>query len=210
MRAHQRRWPASLAVVAVIALEFLLPAQVVPPWWPVLFALEVLLLLPLIAANPVRLTRDHPVLRWFGVGLSVLLLAANAARLAQLVLVLLHHQAITAAELVGAGAIIWTTNVVAVAVAYWELDRGGAFARDPAQDREQREIDLLFPQLAGDQRDWQPSFVDYLFVAFTSATAFSPTDTMPLTARAKLLMMAAATVSLVTIAGVAARAVSIV
>ena len=211
--AHQRRWPASVAVVVVIGLEFGLPDQVVPPWWPVLFAFEVLLLVPLVAANPVKLTRDQGWIRGFGIGLVVLLLAGNAARLVQLLIVLFDKRQLNAVELLSAGALIWIVNVVATAIAYWELDRDGPFARDPRHERSIGDVDLLFPQLTGvpgvDPDSWRPSFLDYVFVGFTAATAFSPTDVLPLTGRAKLLMMAASTVSLVTVAGVAARAVNV-
>ncbi|TDP97410.1 hypothetical protein [Labedaea rhizosphaerae] len=211
--AHQRRWPASVAVIVIILLEFGLPDQIVPPWWPVLFAFEVLLLVPLVATNPIRLTRDQTWIRYVGISLALLLLAGNAARLGQLLFVLFDKRALSAVELLSAGLLIWVTNVVATAIAYWELDRGGPFARDPRHERAMGAIDLLFPQLTGvpgvDPERWRPSFLDYLFVAFTAATAFSPTDVLPLTGRAKLLMMTASTVSLVTVAGVAARAVNV-
>lgn len=213
MNAHQRRWPASLAVAAIIGLQFAAPQQIVPSWWPVLVAIEMLLLIPLVATNPVSLTRDHPLLRASAVTLAVLLLVANAVRLGQLVAVVLRERPLSPAALIGAAVLIWTTNVVASAVAFWELDRGGPFARDPRHRREEQTPDLLFPQMTGvpgwDPASWRPSFVDYMFVAFTSATAFSPTDTMPMTPRAKVLMMAVGSVSLATIAIVAARAVNV-
>lgn len=213
MEAHQRRWPATLAVLVVIALQFLLPDQLRPPWWPAVVAVEVLMLAPLVATNPVGLRRDHPALRVVGIVLAVTLLVVNATRLAEFIVLLFDGGRLTARELVGIGLLAWSTNVVATAVLYWELDRGGPFARDPRHDRDDGEIDLLFPQQTGvpgvDAAAWRPSFVDYLFVAFTSATAFSPTDAMPLTGRAKLLMGFAASVSLITIAGVAARAVNV-
>ena len=213
MRAHERRWPASLAVAVIVGLQFAAPDQIEPSWWPALVLVEVLLLIPLVATNPVSLDRDHPLLRALAVGLSVLLLAVNAARLVQLFLAMTRHDRITAPNLLGSGALIWSTNVVATAVVFWELDRGGPFARDPRHRRRETPADLLFPQMTGipgiDPKAWRPSFVDYLFVAFTTATAFSPTDTMPLTGRLKILMMIAASVSLATIALVAARAVNI-
>ena len=133
--------------------------------------------------------------------------------LVALFLVMVRNEKLTAAALIGSGALIWSTNIVAVAVAFWELDRGGPFARDPRHARDEQPPDLLFPQMTGvpgwDPATWRPSFVDYLFVAFTTATAFSPTDTMPMSGRAKLLMLVAASVSLATIAIVAARAVNI-
>jgi hypothetical protein len=210
---HERRWPATIAVALIIGLQFAAPDQIEPDWWPALVAVEVALLVPLVATNPVSLNRDHPLLRAFAVGLAALLLAVNAFRLIQLFIVMVGKQDLSAAALIGSGALIWSTNVVASAVVFWELDRGGPFARDPRHQRQEQEVDLLFPQMTGipgiDPAAWRPSFVDYLFVAFTTATAFSPTDTMPLTSRPKILMMVAASVSLATIAVVAARAVNI-
>jgi hypothetical protein len=209
---HTRRWPASVAVVAVIALQLRLPEQVVPPWWPALVAVEVLLLVPLVVANPLHLRYDPPWHRLLGAGLAAVLLAVNAARLVQLVLAVLGGDKATPGELIGGGALIWLTNVVATAIALWELDRGGPFARDPGMDREMARPDLMFPQMQGapgwDANTWRPGFLDYFFVAFTAATAFSPTDTMPLSGRAKLVFILAASVSLLSIAVVAARAVN--
>jgi hypothetical protein len=173
----------------------------------------VLLLVPLVATNPVSLNRDHPALRASAVALSVLVLTANAGRLVQLFIAMVHNDKLEPAPLIGSGALIWSTNTVAVAVAFWELDRGGPFARDPRHARGEQPPDLLFPQMTGvpgwDPASWLPSFVDYMFVAFTTATAFSPTDTMPMSGRAKMLMILASSVSLATIAIVAARAVNI-
>jgi hypothetical protein len=202
-----------VAVAVVIGLQFAAPHQIEPSWWPALVSVEVLLLVPLVAANPVSLDRDHPVLRIVAVGLAGLLMLVNAVRLVQLFVAMVGKEPFSAGDLIGSGALIWSTNIVATAVLFWELDRGGPFARDPRHERQERPADLLFPQMTGvpdiDPKAWRPSFVDYLFVAFTMATAFSPTDTMPLTGRLKILMMVAASVSLATIAIVAARAVNI-
>lgn len=107
---------------------------------------------------------------------------------------------------------MWLTNVVVFALAYWETDRGGPLGRAGARPAPPYP-DLWFPQ-DGDARDasrvgWEPRFADYLFVSVTASTAFSPTDTMPLTGRAKLLMGGQGLISLLTIALVAARAVNI-
>jgi hypothetical protein len=99
--------------------------------------------------------------------------------------------------------------VIVFGLWYWELDRGGPSAR---HDPHHREPDFLFPQMAtpGAARpDWAPGFLDYLYVSFTNATAFSPTDTMPLTPLAKGLMGVQSAASLLTVALVAARAVNI-
>ena len=104
---------------------------------------------------------------------------------------------------------IWFTNVLVFGLWYWELDRGGPGERCASRHREP---DFLFPQMANPGAatfDWHPSFVDYLYVSFTNATAFSPTDTMPLTEWAKVLMMIQSLASLITVALVAARAVNI-
>jgi uncharacterized membrane protein len=107
------------------------------------------------------------------------------------------------------GAAIWATNVIVFGLWYWEFDRGGAIER-AAGDRQYP--DLLFPQMTSPDLappDWEPGFVDYLYVSFTNATAFSPTDVLPMTRWAKLTMMTQSAISVVTLALVIARAVNI-
>lgn len=102
---------------------------------------------------------------------------------------------------------IWATNVIAFALWYWSIDRGGAASKGLMDVDED---DFLFPQMTiAAYEHWSPGFTDYLYLSFTNATAFSPTDTMPLSERAKLLMMAKSGISLLTLALVAARAVNI-
>lgn len=104
---------------------------------------------------------------------------------------------------------VWLTNVLVFALWYWELDRGGPRVRGLP---EHREPDFLFPRMSTPgcaPTHWAPHFADYLYVSFTNATAFSPTDTMPLTRGARMLMLIQALASLLTIALVAARAVNI-
>jgi uncharacterized membrane protein len=114
----------------------------------------------------------------------------------------------TAAELLRNGAAIWLINVLTFAVWYWELDRGGALERAAGTDPYP---DFLFPQMTAPgmvPRDWRPQFADYLYLAFTNATAFSPTDTLPLSRWAKLTMLLQSAISLVTAALVIAKAVN--
>ena len=113
-----------------------------------------------------------------------------------------------AVELLLGGGEIWFTNVIVFGLWFWEYDRGGPGSR--AQGLVDTP-DLLFPQMTDDRlgRDWEPEFFDYLFVSYTNATAFSPTDTLPLSRWAKLLFMAQSAISLVTVALIAARAVNI-
>ncbi len=181
-----------------------------PKW--VLPALELALLAPVALANPVGLSRDSAFLRRAALALAAVLSLANAAHLVALISVLLAGSRSDPRLLVQAAVLIWVTNVAAAALALWETDAGGPLARDPAHPRPSRRPDLLFPQMTGapgwDAASWCPTFADYLFVAFTAATAFSPTDTLPLSVRAKVLIALTASVSLVTIAGITARAVN--
>jgi hypothetical protein len=211
-REHERRWPASLAVLTVMGLQLVLPAEVSsPPWWLVP-ALELALLLPIVATNPVRLSKETAWLRLTALTLVAALAAANILHLVRLVVVLTSGVNVDPRLPLLAALLIWTTNVVTAALALWEIDGGGPYARSLGHHLEHERPDLLFPQTTGipgwDATDWHPAFIDYLFVAFTAATAFSPTDTLPLSARAKLLITATAAVSLLTIAVVAARAVN--
>jgi hypothetical protein len=210
---HQRRWPASLTVLVVLGLQLALPSQVtVGPRW-LLPALEGALLVPLVIGNPIRLTRDVAGLRAVAIALAATVMVANAAVLLRLIMLVTSGTKTDPQTLVHAAVLIWVTNLAAVAVALWEIDRGGPFARDPRHHREASRPDLLFPQMSGapgwDANKWYPAFGDYLFVAFTAATAFSPTDTMPLSPRAKLIVAIGSMVSLLTVAVVAARAVNI-
>ncbi|HEY3559147.1 MAG TPA: hypothetical protein VGL05_16870 [Kribbella sp.] len=209
---HTRRWPASLAVFAVIVLQLLVPTQItVLPRW-LMPALGLGLLVPLVWMNPLHLHRDEPWLRSVEVVLVAVLVAVNAFYLAGMIFFLNNGDANEGGVLVKSALLIWVTNVVAFAVWYWEVDRGGPFARAPEHEREAERADLLFPQMTVDLpgwKGWLPGFTDYLYVAFTNATAFSPTDTMPLTSRTKVLMGVQSAISLLTIAIIAARAVNV-
>ncbi|HEX6325729.1 MAG TPA: hypothetical protein VFZ72_04100 [Jiangellaceae bacterium] len=211
--AHTRRWPASAAVITALAFQLVVPVEVAPePRW-LIPACEAALLLPLVWTSPHHLRRDSPWLRRIALGLVATLAIANAGYLARLVEYVVIGQG-GGRILVQAALLIWVTNIVAFAVWFWEIDRGGPFARAPEHFRPARRPDLLFPQMATqpigwDRRQWLPGFIDYLFVAFTTATTFGPTDTMPLSTPAKSLTIAEAGVSLLTLAIVVARAANI-
>jgi hypothetical protein len=210
---HQRRWPASLTVLVALGLQLALPGEVTAgPRW--LFpALEAALLVPVVIGNPIKLKNDATALRVVAIALVAAVALANAVHLFRLISFLLSGTKTDAKVLVLAAALIWVTNLAAVALVFWEVDRGGPFARDPRHKQTPGRPDLLFPQMTGvpgwDANRWYPAFSDYLFVALTTATAFSPTDTMPLSPRAKLVMGAGSIVSLLTIAVLAARAVNV-
>ncbi|MBC5806375.1 MAG: hypothetical protein DLM53_12040 [Candidatus Eremiobacter antarcticus] len=204
------RWPASIAVAVALFFQATLPPRLVlgPQWFiPVL---ELALLLPLSIVAPRRVAGEHNWLRRGALALIAIINVANAGSLALLVHYLLQPGSkATASQLLFASAEIWLTNVIVFALWYWELDRGGPDER--ASDRH-RQPDFLFPQMGNPgcaPTGWSPMFVDYLYVAFVNAMAFSPGDTMPLTRWAKLLMMAQALTSLLTVALVAARAVGL-
>jgi hypothetical protein len=209
---HTRRWPASLAVIVALGLQLAVPAELMDtPRW-VMPAIGAALLIPLVWTNPFHLRRDEVWLRWLELVLLAVLVVVNAVYLAGLIVLLASGDPADGKVLVRAALLIWVTNVVAFALWYWEIDRGGPFARMPEHEHELERADLLFPQMTVDLPGWErwlPGFTDYLFVAFTAATAFSPTDTMPLTARAKTLMGIQSAISLLTIAVVAARAVNV-
>lgn len=140
--------------------------------------------------------------------LIALITVANVVSLTELIHALLYRSVGGGRFLVYASVPIWLTNVIVFGLWYWELDRGGPAAR---QQSHHRQPDFLFPQMStpGSAPGWVPDFLDYLYTSFTNATAFSPTDTMPLTAWAKLLMMLQSLASLVTVAVVISRAVNI-
>lgn len=213
------RWPATLAVLAACVLYLLLPERLQAPLGPrslwtlekwIMPALELALLLPLSIAAPYRRPGEVRWQQLTAVALIAVINLANLASLALLVESLLGGEwKHSGTELLLSSGSIWLTNVIVFGLWYWELDRGGPDERsDPAH----RAPDFLFPQMTTPgcaAEEWVPGVVDYLYVAFTNATAFSPTDTMPLTRTAKALMAVQSLISLLTIALVAARAVNI-
>jgi len=204
------RWPASAAVLLMIVLQLRLPGELSPIGRWVLPVMELVVLAVLVVANPRRIDRGSPLLRWLGLGLIGVASLANAWSVVLLINdLVLGTNGEEPVTLLATGANIWITNVIIFAVWYWELDRGGPAARAAGTDPHP---DFLFPQMSdslGIYREWEPQFTDYAFVSFTNATAFSPTDTMPMSRWAKLAMMLQAAVSLVTAALVIARAVNI-
>jgi hypothetical protein len=197
--------------VGVVVAQLLLPGSLVPgPNW-LLPAVEGLLVGGLVAADPSRLTAESKDLRLLALTVIGLVGLVNATSLILLLRRLIHGGFSDGATLLGAAAGVWLTNVVVFGLLYWELDRGGPLGRVGARTAPSYP-DLLFPQDTAPKTadpGWRPAFPDYLFVSLTSSTAFSPTDTMPLTHRAKLLMGSQALVSLLTVGLVAARAVNV-
>ncbi len=203
------RWPASLGILAMIALQLALPDRLSPVNRALLPAIELALLVVLVAANPRRIERTSRRLRALSLALIGVASLANAWSVAHLVASLVQGSTgNSAGPLLATGANVWLTNVLVFALWYWELDRGGPAARAVAADLDP---DFLFPQMATPEThvEWEPQFLDYLYVAFTNAAAFSPTDTMPLSRGAKAAMMLQEAVSLITAGLVIARAVNV-
>jgi hypothetical protein len=204
-------WGPQLVILAAILLDLSLSRKVSlinPPW--VLPGLEGVALIALALASPHPRLRHTPLRRRLSLVIIGVVSAANSVSLVLLCVALLHHHAENGAALLGSGLVLWATNVLLFGVWYWLLDRGGPAARagdDPDPP------DFLFVQMS--QPDyappgWRPRLVDYLYTSFTNATAFSPTDTMPLTATAKWMMAAQSLTALVTVGLVVARAVNII
>jgi hypothetical protein len=204
----EHRFPAALALFAAIVLQLSLPSSLVlKPWW-LLPSVELVLLISLMAVNP-RRVRQSRALRVTGLSMCAIVSLANGVSCALLVKALTTGvPAMPGKDLLTAGAAVWLTNVIVFSLWYWELDRGGPAERAAGT---YAHTDFLFVQMTSPhtaQPEWEPTFFDYLFTAFTNATSFSPTDTMPLTLWAKATMMLQEMISIVTLALVVARAVS--
>ena len=204
------RFAVSIGVLAAIALEASLPDRVAHGQRWATAAVAVLLLVGILAANPRRLDRRSMTLRGFMLLLVALLSAGNMASGARLIIDLVNGEGIRdPGKLLLTGASIWLTNVIVFALWYWEFDRGGPVARALAP---RPNADFLFPQMVSPEvapTDWKAGFTDYFYTSFTNATAFSPTDVMPLSHWAKLTMLVQSAMSLLLAALVIARAVNI-
>jgi hypothetical protein len=205
------RWHVAIAMLAAIGLQLPLPGRLVlfQPTW-IMPVVQGALFVTLTALNPRRINRESRALRFLSLTFCAILSLANAWSAARLVIELVNGTAGSkAASLLISGAVIWLTNIIVFALWYWEFDRGGPVARANATHMYP---DFQFVQMTS--RDlapphWEPMFGDYLYLAFTNATAFSPTDVMPLSRWAKGAMALQSMVSIVTVALVVARAVNI-
>ena len=206
----ESRVAVSVAMAIAIVLLAVLPNRVAnhPRW--LIPGLAALLLVIVIIVNPIRVDARARRLRPIAFALLAVVSLGNAVSAGRLIVDLVNASGIRRPEtLLLTGAVIWATNMIVFAVWYWEFDRGGPAARAEARDPYP---DFLFPQMSDPQfapPGWEPNFVDYLYLSFTNATAFSPTDTMPLATWAKLTMLGQAAVSILTLALVIARAVNI-
>ena len=202
-------WQAQLAVLFALLLHLLLPERLtLGPRW-LLPSIEAVLLVGLAISTPYRHHTQSPARRRLSIGLIALVTAANFTALGLLVHLLLERNTAAGRDLIIAAGQIWLTNVAVFALWFWEVDRGGPHMRTKS---EPQVPDFLFPQMTVPELplgDWRPGFMDYLYVAFTNASAFSPTDAMPLSVQVKGLMLIEAMASFLTVGLIAARAVNI-
>lgn len=214
----EHRWPVLIGISAAIALNALMPPQVqfLPTWiLPTIFSL---LVIPLVIANPRHLSLETTWSRWLSIGLSVALAAVNQVTIVLTIGELLSGNT-KGADVLLAALQVWVTNVIAFGLVYWELDRGGPVARRVEGLRDNAVQDFRFPQQdepvtqgAGPRASapqWEPGFVDYAYFSLSNMMAFSPTDVMPLTPRAKLLMGYQALTGFILLALVISRAVNV-
>ena len=207
------RWPAIVAIFAAAALHLVLPPgmRAGPPW---LLVGVVALLLALAWIG--RHTHHHNINARAGIVILIVLTLGLLNGMGRLITGLLAHTE-KAPQLLQSAAVLWVTNVLVFAVGYWRLDAGGPNARERREVH--RDGAFLFPQMTfsvggsaitiAEHQQWRPGFVDYLFVAFNTSTAFSPTDVPPLIAWAKVAMMVQASISFTTVLLLVGRVVNI-
>ena len=215
----ESRWEAAPAIALVIGVQLLLAlVSRQEGWtlwelswwvWLVPVAPEVALLVPLAWHRPRRRLEQMGLRRTLALALLGIISLANALLLVALIASLVRGDKTSGAQLLLEAASVWGTNVIAFGLWFWGFDRGGPVRRlrpDPPPP------DFQFPQMENPQLaepDWHPQLVDYIYVSFTNSIAFSPTDAMPLSRWAKLLMLFESAVSSLTVLLVAARAVNI-
>ena len=203
-RSGLPRWPAAVALLAVGALYGVLSDGLTLGPKAFLLGLVAVLLVPTLTAH---LRGSQRLARGFGFGVIGLVTLAVVVSVFLLVSSSLGGET-SAPALLRDAALLWVINVATFAVWYWEIDGGG-----PAQRRREGHVseDFLFPQMNIDDktaRAWSPGFLDYLFLAFNTSTAFSPTDTAVLSRRAKVLMMVQALLSLLILVVLVGRAIN--
>ena len=217
----EHRWPAVGAILVALTLYALLPSSFLPGVRVGVVAVCLLLLIPVIAINPVRLNRQTTWSRRASVAGTIVLAIANHVALVQLIAQLVQAHSDEDGTLLLAAAQVWLTHVIVYALVYWELDRGGPVVRTTVARSKLPSADIRFPQdedgdavtevARGSSKgsNWTASFVDYAYFSLTNTMAFSPPDAMALTPRAKVLVGVQALGGFVILVLVIARSVSL-
>jgi uncharacterized membrane protein len=218
----EHRWPAVIALLLALGLYATLPSSFLPALRYAVVAVGLLMLIPLIALNPARLRRQTRWSKYLATGQALLLVAANEVALVQLIILLTSSGKQDGPTLLLAALQVWVTNIIGFALVYWELDRGGPVSRRHADRKDLPPADFRFPQdedhdaveevatRSSVKTGWVASFVDYLYFSASNSMAFSPTDTMPLSPRAKIFMVLEAAGGFVLLALVIAHAVALI
>src|SRR4051812_37754916 len=207
----ESRWPMAIAVLATVILASVPPARFTIGPLPLFPVLVTVLLVVLVLGAPGRIDRRSRWLRNVSYLLVGVLVAGTLAGTAVLVIELVNGSPAVsqAGTLLVYAAKVWVGNNVAFALLYWNMDRGGPAERAHGTTRFP---DFVFPQMSDPslaRPNWRPRFIDYLYVGFTNANAFSPTDTLPLTGRAKLAMQTQALISFTVLTLALARVVNV-
>ena len=218
----EHRWPAVIALLVALGLYATLPSTFLPGLRYTVVAIGLLMLIPLIGLNPARLRRQTRWSKYLATGQALLWVAANEVALVQLILLLTSSGKQDGPTLLLAALQVWVTNIIGFALVYWELDRGGPVSRRHAERKDLPAADFRFPQdedhdaveevatRSSVKTGWVASFVDYLYFSASNSMAFSPTDTMPLSPRAKIFMVIEAAGGFVLLALVIAHAVALI
>ncbi|WP_062384053.1 hypothetical protein [Demequina iriomotensis] len=217
----EHRWPAVGALLIALAMYVALPSTFLPAFRYAIVGIGLVLLVPLLVANPVRLHRQTAWTRGLSVAQALLLAASNQVMLVALIVSLTAPSTGSGSRILLSAAQVWLTNVIAFALVLWELDRGGPVVRRALARAELPPADLRFAQdedhdaidevAAASSRhaDWRPRFGDYLYTSLSNSMAFSASDSIPLSGRAKALMGLQAFSGFVVLALVIARAVAL-
>ncbi|UAJ77789.1 hypothetical protein IT072_10740 [Leifsonia sp. ZF2019] len=219
--APEHRWPAVIATLVALACYALLPSVVPALERYLVVGVCLLMLVALIIYNPHRLSRESRWSRWAEFALAMLILVVNQVAFVETIVRLLNRHG-DGADILLASLQVWVTNVIAFALVFWTMDRGGPVVRVTRPRHEIPLADFRFPQdedqdtveevARGSSRslDWVPNYIDYFYSSLSNSMAFSATDAMPLTHRAKLLMALESFSGFVLLALVIARAVSLI
>ena len=199
-------------MVAAMVLTVLLPDELSKGRTWLLVLIEGALLVALIVSDQARLTRRASHIRILSIALVAVLVSYTLVVTWELIDDLIHggKETNSASALLSAGSVVWVSNILAFSLLYWELDGGGSAARTHTWPR--RRLDLAFPEDLNPHvapATWLPRFIDYLYLGFTNATAFSPTDVKPIAPWAKVAMAVQAVVSIAILGLVIARAVNV-
>jgi uncharacterized membrane protein len=206
----EHRWVVGIAILIVLGLYFVIPQSVQPlPRW-IVPSIGALMLIPQVILNPTKLVNERGWSRWLSIILAAILVLVNQATIVLVLRELIGGDAKGPTVLLSA-ALVWVSNVIAFAFVYWELDLGGPFARRLHGARLSVGMDFRFPQHDGapGNKDWEPGFFDYAYFSLSNMMAFSPTDVMPMTTRAKALMGYQAITGFALLALVISRAINI-